>query len=186
MTVRILAALALAASAPVGAALAQEGAGEPVLAKLVDTGGQEVGEVVVSAAGTGLLIRVEAHGLPPGAHGMHLHQVGDCDSLGGFESAGDHIAGPEETHGLRSEAGPHDGDLPNLHIGADGTGVVEIETPRLPLRSAHTPLLDQDGSALVIHANEDDHMSEDGGGSGARIACAVLEESDASPPSSAE
>ena len=35
-------------------------------------------------------------------------------------------------------------------------------------------LKDADGSALVIHANPDDHMSQPIGGAGARIACGVI------------
>ena len=35
-------------------------------------------------------------------------------------------------------------------------------------------LLDADGSALVIHANADDHASQPIGGAGDRVACAVI------------
>ena len=35
-------------------------------------------------------------------------------------------------------------------------------------------LRDADGSALVIHASPDDHMSQPIGGAGGRIACAVI------------
>ena len=35
-------------------------------------------------------------------------------------------------------------------------------------------LLDADGSALVIHANPDDHSSQPIGGAGDRVACAVI------------
>ena len=35
-------------------------------------------------------------------------------------------------------------------------------------------LLDADGSALVIHANADDHSSQPIGGAGDRVACAVI------------
>jgi Cu-Zn family superoxide dismutase len=37
-------------------------------------------------------------------------------------------------------------------------------------------LFDADGSAFIIHANPDDQVTDAGnGGSGARIACAVIE-----------
>ena len=35
-------------------------------------------------------------------------------------------------------------------------------------------LLDNDGSALVIHAELDDHITQPIGGAGGRVACAVL------------
>ena len=38
-----------------------------------------------------------------------------------------------------------------------------------------TPLLDEDGAALVIHAGADDYESDPAGAAGDRVACAVLE-----------
>lgn len=35
-------------------------------------------------------------------------------------------------------------------------------------------LFDEDGSALVIHANEDDQITQPIGGAGARIGCSEL------------
>ena len=35
-------------------------------------------------------------------------------------------------------------------------------------------LWDEDGSAVVIHANPDDHRSQPIGGAGERVACAVI------------
>ncbi len=36
------------------------------------------------------------------------------------------------------------------------------------------PLLDDDGFAVVVHAEPDDHHSQPIGGAGARIACAAI------------
>ncbi|MET0293901.1 MAG: superoxide dismutase family protein, partial [Phenylobacterium sp.] len=47
--------------------------------------------------------------------------------------------------------------------------------PYLKLKAeSGAALADADGSALVIHAAADDHISQPIGGSGARIACGVL------------
>jgi len=35
-------------------------------------------------------------------------------------------------------------------------------------------LLDEDGTALIIHENRDDHLTQPIGGAGARVACAVI------------
>jgi Cu-Zn family superoxide dismutase len=36
------------------------------------------------------------------------------------------------------------------------------------------PLLDEDGSAFIIHENADDHMTQPIGGAAGRIACGVI------------
>jgi Cu-Zn family superoxide dismutase len=35
-------------------------------------------------------------------------------------------------------------------------------------------LLDEDGSAVVIHADPDDHRTQPIGGSGARVGCGII------------
>ncbi|HBJ40113.1 MAG TPA: hypothetical protein DDZ20_04910 [Hyphomonas sp.] len=35
--------------------------------------------------------------------------------------------------------------------------------------------MDEDGSALIIHEAEDDHMTQPIGGAGARVACGVIQ-----------
>ncbi|MEG1029664.1 MAG: superoxide dismutase family protein, partial [Brevundimonas sp.] len=72
--------------------------------------------------------------------------------------------------------GPDDGDLPNLYAAADGSAHGEFFTTKARI-SQDGPgqwLWDADGSALVIHANPDDHNSQPIGGAGDRVACAVL------------
>ena len=65
--------------------------------------------------------------------------------------------------------GPHLGDMPNLSVSEDGNASYETQiSPSL------STLRDSDGSALVIHANEDDQVTDPSGGSGAREACAVI------------
>ena len=67
-------------------------------------------------------------------------------------------------------AGPHEGDLPNLVIGADGRGTLGITIPGGTLDG----LLDADGGAIIVHASADDLMTDPSGNSGARIACGVF------------
>jgi len=130
-----------------------------------------------------LMMHVRAEGLTPGQHGIHLHDIGDC-SAEDFSSAGDHID-PENdnAHGLDHPDGPEEGDLRNLLVDSDGVADQNFGT-RLLLQGeagARPKLLDADGSAIVIHENRDDQSTQPGGGSGARIACAVIEGIEGAP-----
>jgi Cu-Zn family superoxide dismutase len=139
-------------------------------AELKNSTGQTVGAVTLTEAPKGVLMRVEAKGLSPGWHGMHFHAKGDC-SKSDFTSAGPHVHGSAAAvHGLLNPAATETGDLPNIHIGADGAGSTEVFTSQVKL----SDLRDADGSAVVIHAGPDDHMAQPIGGSGARVACAVV------------
>ena len=128
-----------------------------------------LGTVRVFSEPTGLMLRIEAAGLPPGQHGVHLHAVGRCDPPG-FTSAGPHWNPTTRKHGHRNPAGFHMGDLGNLGVGADGKLVAGLLVPQ----ATFDALRDADGAALVLHAKADDEMTDPSGNSGDRIACAVL------------
>ena len=123
----------------------------------------------------GVLVRIEAKGLPPGWHGLHFHEKGDC-SKADFTSAGGHVHDkPAVVHGLLNPDGNESGDLPNLYVAADGSAQAELFSTFVSLSSAgRSKLVDADGSALVIHAAPDDHRSQPIGGAGARIACGAI------------
>lgn len=149
---------------------AAQAAPQAVTADLKNSTGQTVGAVTVTEAPKGVLMRVEIKGLTPGWHGMHFHDKGDC-SKSDFTSAGPHVHGSAAAvHGLLNPAATETGDLPNIHIDANGAGATEVFSSLIKL----SDLRDADGSAVVIHANTDDHMSQPIGGSGARVACAVI------------
>jgi len=73
-------------------------------------------------------------------------------------------------HGSMNPQGPHEGDMPNLMIGADGSGTL---TSRVA-GGSFDALMDADGAAMVIHAAGDDLKTDPSGNSGARLACGVL------------
>ena len=142
--------------------------------------GTIIGEVKGGDGDTGAIFQVTARGLPPGVHGMHLHDVGLCEGPG-FDSAGPHWNPSTAQHGLENPQGPHWGDLPNITVGPDGsfTGNVTVEgsylkESRLKGASRGGPILDANGFALVIHADPDDNRTDPSGNSGARIACAAI------------
>lgn len=145
-------------------------------ATLINASGANVGRAILTQGPTGLLIRIEADGLTPGWHGVHIHATGQCAAP--FTSAGAHInhGEPKAPHGLLNAQGPDDGDLPNIHADAQGQVRAEVFTTRARI-AADGPgqwLWDADGSALVIHANVDDHRSQPIGGAGDRVACGIM------------
>jgi Cu-Zn family superoxide dismutase len=161
----------------VGCAPAMGAAGrEPAAAtvRFVDAQGRSVGSAVVTEAEQGVRINVNVRGLPPGTHGIHVHENGACDPPG-FTTAGAHYNPTGRQHGLENPQGPHLGDLPNLIVGADGAGELEAVSTTLTLRRDNS-LLKPGGTALVIHAAADDGRTDPSGNSGARIACGVIEE----------
>ncbi|HZU06077.1 MAG TPA: superoxide dismutase family protein [Chloroflexota bacterium] len=160
-----------AAEAPAAAELAQQPGAR---AELRDSTGAVVGTATFTEDATGVHISVVVQGLPPGEHGIHLHAVGRCDPPD-FMSAGGHYNPGGRLHGLMNLQGPHEGDLPNLFVGADGTATYQVYNPRVTLQvGAANSLFTADGTALVIHADPDDYITDPAGNSGARIACGVI------------
>lgn len=173
-----------AADAPETEALpsAQElpGPAEGVFPSMLAVSGDVIGgsgDVIGALTGQfgphGLLIQVEIApgGLTPGWHGLHLHQVGNCSDVGEFKLSGGHMGMIDGGHGLLNPKGPESGDVPNIWAAADGSAGYEAFTNLV------TPgdLMDEDGTALIIHANRDDHLTQPIGGAGPRVACAIIQ-----------
>jgi Cu-Zn family superoxide dismutase len=138
-------------------------------ANLVSSSGAVLGTVRVFSEPTGVMLRIDAAGVPAGQHGVHVHATGRCDPPG-FTSAGPHWNPTERKHGHRNPAGFHMGDLGNLGVGADGRLIAGLLVPQATIDA----LRDADGAALVLHAKADDEVTDPSGNSGDRIACAVL------------
>jgi Cu-Zn family superoxide dismutase len=137
--------------------------------------GASHGTVTVTAAPNGVLLRIEAKRLKPGWHGVHFHENGACSDPK-FTSAGAHVhAKSPVVHGLMNSQANDAGDLPNVHVGTDGTATVELYSTLVSMNGGAAPaLMDADGSAVVIHAGPDDYKSQPIGGAGDRVACAVI------------
>jgi superoxide dismutase, Cu-Zn family len=143
----------------------------------VNAAGAEIGWVKLSEDQRGVVhVNVKVDGLTTGLHGIHIHAVGSCSTTATtFDGAGGHYNPLGQEHGLENPAGPHAGDLPNLVVDIDGRGSLNAKTDRVTLSAGTTTLFDANGSAFIIHANPDDQVTNVGnGGSGARIACAVI------------
>lgn len=175
MTRTALAAGAVLLAAACGPAVytgADVGTGAPV--RLLDAQGENVGSAVFSEAPGGVRLNVNVVGLPPGVHGIHIHETGACEPPD-FSSAGGHLNPAGTEHGLQNPQGPHAGDLPNLVVNEEGRGELEVVTDRVTLaEGAPNSLFRPGGTALVIHAGPDDQATSPSGDSGARIACGVI------------
>jgi Cu-Zn family superoxide dismutase len=162
-------AILLAASVAAGRDGAHHAAGT-----FVDATGATVGWVQLTEDRTGIVhVNVKVTAMAAGLHGIHIHAVGACAPT--FAAAGGHYNPLGHQHGLDNPAGPHAGDLPNLTVNEAGAGRLNARTDRVTLSDGPATLFDGDGSAFIIHANQDDQVTDVGnGGSGARVACAVI------------
>lgn len=145
-------------------------------AALLRSDGSPAGSVRLLGDDSTLLLKVEAFGLAPGRHGLHLHAVGRCEPPE-FVSAQGHWNPTGHQHGTANPAGAHAGDMPNLIVGEDGHGDARFALNDHAHASGIAGLLDADGTAVVIHAEVDDMRTDPSGSSGARIACGILERS---------
>jgi Cu-Zn family superoxide dismutase len=142
-------------------------------AAFVDAEGRTIGSATLQQSADGVHVTVRAGGLPPGPHGLHLHAVGACDGPA-FASAGGHFNPHGRQHGLRNPEGAHAGDLPALTVAPEGMTTYAEMTTGVTLAAGPVSLFDADGTALVIHAADDDQVTDPTGNSGGRIACGVL------------
>ena len=142
----------------------------------IDATGAGIGHVnLIQDRHGDVRVVVNVDGLAPGRHGIHIHAVAACTAPA-FTDAGGHYNPLAHEHGLENPSGPHAGDMPNLVVDAEGHGRLIATTDRVTLSDGPATLFDADGSAFIIHANPDDQVTNIGnGGSGARIACAVIE-----------
>ena len=161
--------LALAFALVPALALAAPGA----TAELKDAAGKVVGSAAFEQSDGGVRLTVKVEGLKPGPHGFHVHDVGAC-AAPDFKSAGPHFNPGGRKHGLESAEGHHAGDLPNLVVGADGTGQATALLQGVTLGDGTMSLFHQGGTSVVVHADADDGKTDPSGNSGARIACGVV------------
>ena len=93
-------------------------------AHLLDAHGRRVGTVTFrQLPGGDSRVTFRVHGLPPGFHAFHVHEVGRCDPANAFSSARGHFD-------KFDRAFPYDGDLPAILVNADHTGSGSTVTDR--------------------------------------------------------
>jgi len=142
-------------------------------ATLMNPKGQKVGEAILEETPKGVKITVKVENLPPGLHALHIHEKGRC-APPDFKTAGGHFNPFGKQHGLKNPQGPHAGDLPDIQVGPDGKGSLEVVAPLVTLKAGPNSLFHPGGTSLMIHAHPDDHMTDPAGHAGDRIACGVI------------
>ena len=138
-----------------------------------DATGRVVGSGVFLQEDDGVRILLDLKGFKPGTNAGHIPAGGRCDPPS-FESAGPHFNPTRAEHGSANPKGPHAGDLPNITVGDNGQGHLEVTNSRVSVKSGPTSLVDGNGTALVVHEGPDDMRTDPDGNSGARIACGVV------------
>lgn len=177
-------ALTLAAAAGCAATMRQPGAPD---------GARELARASASIAGKGgitgnatliefendtgraLRVIIDVKGDPavltPGLHGVHFHETGECGA--NFVAAGGHFdPGPHGESAIDKNHPWHMGDLPNLTVDDRGHGKLDAVITSATISDGPLTLFDADGSAIIIHEQEDKRTAKAAGG--ARIACGVL------------
>ncbi|MBA2127431.1 superoxide dismutase family protein [Hyphomicrobium methylovorum] len=166
MRMLVLAVTALIAAAPTVAFAQSADVVGPNMAKIGKIEAKE------GPHGLVLVLNLDKGALTPGAHGIHIHEHGDCSDEG-FKNSKSHINPSKTEHGFLNPKGPHPSDLPNVWAHEDGSVLAEMFVPGLSL-TGENAIYDEDGSAVVIHASADDHITQPIGGAGARVACGLF------------
>lgn len=144
-----------------------------VEASLADGYGAYRGTARLTQVDQGIRVVIDVQNMPPGVKAAHIHTTGRCDGPD-FQSAGGHWNPYDRQHGRENPQGQHMGDMPNLIVGQDGTGHLEVTITDAWIEGGRAPLLDDDGAAVMIHAGPDDYRSDPAGDAGSRIACGVI------------
>lgn len=129
------------------------------------------GMVTLTETADGVSIVAHVEGAPAGVHGLHFHEFGDCSS-DDFKSAGGHFNPAGVPHGGPEDAERHGGDLGNIEVSEDGHGHVELSSNIITLGEGDHSVI---GKGVILHADEDDLVSQPTGAAGARLACGVIQ-----------
>jgi Cu-Zn family superoxide dismutase len=122
-------------------------------------------------ASGGVQVHVHVENAPPGTHGLHLHEKGDCSDPKGM-SAGGHFNPGGAPHAGPMAAMHHAGDLGNIEIGADGKGDLDITSSMLTVAAGPNSVV---GRSVIFHEKADDLTTQPTGNAGGRLACGVIQ-----------
>ncbi len=147
--------------------------GPMAMATLQPTSAQTAkGTVHYTDVGDGNIeVQVDLTAVPPGVHGFHIHEKGDCGN--NAQNAGGHFNPTGMVHGAPDAVSHHAGDFGNVTADANGEVHTRFTTHSISLKAGD--MTNPVGRAVVLHEKADDLVSQPSGNAGARIACGVIE-----------
>lgn len=114
-------------------------------------------------------VTVDLTGVPPGVHGFHIHDKGDCGDNG--NAAGGHFNPAATAHGAPAADPHHAGDFGNVTADPNGRVHSEFTTRSITVEAGPNSAV---GHAVILHADPDDLVTQPTGNAGARIACGIV------------
>jgi len=166
----ILATAGLLVLAP----LAARGADTPAQAKATieaKSGSTVAGTATFTELANGVKVVVHLEHAPPGTHGFHIHEKGDCSAPDAM-SAGAHFNPASNPHAGPLDQARHNGDLGNIEIGPEGKGHLELVDDLVTVKPGPTSVV---GKSVIFHEQTDDLKTQPAGNSGARLGCGVIQ-----------
>ena len=163
--------LCLSFSLALAGACASTHRGPFAVAALAPTTGQTASGTVnlTQLADGSVEVSADLTGVPPGVHGFHIHDKGDCGDNG--NAAGGHFNPAASAHGSPAAPPHHAGDFGNVTANDAGEVHTKFTTRSVTLDSSASSAI---GHAVILHANPDDLTTQPTGNAGARIACGVV------------
>jgi Cu-Zn family superoxide dismutase len=119
----------------------------------------------------GLHVSAQLIGVPPGPHGFHIHEFGDCSEMG--KAAGGHYNPLHSPHGNVLQDGVHKahvGDMGNITASANGEATLDVTLHDITLADGKYTV---GGRAIILHEKVDD-FSQPTGNAGGRIGCGPI------------
>lgn len=132
-------------------------------------GNQAKGVIIFTKLPSGVRVDALLTGLTPGKHGLHIHEIGDC-SAPDASSAGAHFNPTSALHGDPHGDQRHTGDLGNIEANERGDAKLMKVFNHLSFEG-DTSII---GKSVIVHAEEDDLVSQPTGNSGGRLACGII------------
>lgn len=166
------AAFALISASVMAASTTSEDTPGAAIAVMHGTAGHAdiTGTVHFMPTADGLAYTANAHGLPPGMHGYHIHLYGDCSSADG-KSAGTHFNLKGSSLHPPKDIKRITGNLVgNLDADASGDATAKGTLKGASLTGAKAII----GHSVIIHEKANDPSQPPIGAAGSRLACGVI------------